>query len=159
MEKQIFRKKSVERVSSPEQLNDYIRVSNPSVWMTLAAIIVLLAGVCVWGVLGRLETKVNVAALAEGGSIVCYVKETDVAEIGSGMAVRIGENEFTVKNVSASPVTVGQGGQFSEYLLHVGGLQVGEWVYEVVLDGNLADGVYAAEIVVDSVSPMSFVFN
>lgn len=47
MEKQIFRKKSVERVSSPEQLSDYIRVSNPSVWMTLAAIIVLLAGVCV----------------------------------------------------------------------------------------------------------------
>ncbi len=29
MENQIFRKKSIERVSSPEQLNDYVRVSNP----------------------------------------------------------------------------------------------------------------------------------
>ena len=36
---------------------------------------------------------------------------------------------------------------------------MGEWVYEVVLDGALADGVYGAEIVVDSVSPLSFVFN
>ena len=71
MDKQIFRKKSVEKVSSPEQLNDYIRISNPSVWMTLAAIIILLAGVCVWGVLGRLETKVSAAALAESGSVVC----------------------------------------------------------------------------------------
>lgn len=43
-EKQIFRKSSIDRVSSPEQLNDYIRVSNPSVWMILAAVIVLLAG-------------------------------------------------------------------------------------------------------------------
>ena len=76
-----------------------------------------------------------------------------------GMTVRIGENEFTVQSVSAAPVAVEQGGKFSEYLLYVGGLQVGEWVYEVVLDGALADGVYGAEIVVDSVSPLSFVFN
>ena len=159
MEKQIFRKKSVEKVSSPEQLNDYIRISNPSVWMTLAAIIILLAGVCVWGVLGRLETKVSAAALAESGSVVCYVKEADAEKVEGGMTVRIGENEFTVQSVSAAPVAVEQGGKFSEYLLYVGGLQVGEWVYEVVLDGSLADGVYGAEIVVDSVSPLSFVFN
>ena len=159
MQKQIFREKSVERVSSPEQLNDYIRVSNPSVWMTLAAIIVLLAGVCVWGAFGRLETKVSAAALAENGRIVCFAKEADVAKIESGMCVRIGENAFTVQQVSASPIAVGQDENFSEYLLHVGGLQVGEWVYEVVLSGELADGVYAAEIVVDSVSPLSFVFN
>ena len=53
-EKQIFRKSSIDRVSSPEQLNDYIRISNPSVWMVLAAVIVLLAGVCVWGIFGHL---------------------------------------------------------------------------------------------------------
>lgn len=159
MEKQIFRKKSVDRVSSPEQLNDYIRVSNPSVWMTLAAIIVLLVGACVWGALGRLETKISAAALSDEGSVVCYVKESDAAKILNGNTVRIGENEFTVISISGSPVAVGQGGKFSEYLLHVGSLQVGEWVYEVVLDGTLEDGVYSAEIVVDSVSPLSFVLN
>ncbi len=47
MDKQLFRKSSIERVSSPEQLNDYIKVSNPGVWMILAAIIALLIGVCV----------------------------------------------------------------------------------------------------------------
>ena len=55
-EKHIFRKSSIDRVASPDQLNDYIRVSNPSVWMMLAAVVVLLAGVCVWGVFGRLES-------------------------------------------------------------------------------------------------------
>ena len=40
--KEIFRKKSLERVSSPEQLNDYLHVTSPAVWVVLAAVIVLL---------------------------------------------------------------------------------------------------------------------
>ena len=48
MENQIFRKKSVERVASPEQLNDYVRVANPGVWLALAAVLALLVGACIW---------------------------------------------------------------------------------------------------------------
>ena len=40
MGKTIFRQKSMQKITSPEQMNDYIRVSNPSVWMILAAVIV-----------------------------------------------------------------------------------------------------------------------
>lgn len=50
----IFRQKNIDKVSSPEKLDDYIRVTTPSVWITLAAIIVLLAGVIVWGIFGEL---------------------------------------------------------------------------------------------------------
>ena len=56
MNDKIFRKKSIDRMSSPEQLNDYIKVTNPGVWMALAAIVILLIGVCVWGVFGKLVT-------------------------------------------------------------------------------------------------------
>ena len=38
----IFRKKSLERVQSPEQLNDYIKVANPGVWLVLIAVIIFL---------------------------------------------------------------------------------------------------------------------
>ena len=55
MENSIFRKKSIERFSSPEQLNDYIRVSNPGVWLTLSAIIILLVGAGVWVCVGYPE--------------------------------------------------------------------------------------------------------
>ena len=53
--KNIFRNKSMERVSSPEQLNDYIRVTTPSVWIVLIALVVLLVGILVWSVFGRIE--------------------------------------------------------------------------------------------------------
>ena len=51
----IFREKSVERVSSPEQLNDYIRVTTPPVWLMLIAVILLLAGMVAWSVFGTVE--------------------------------------------------------------------------------------------------------
>ncbi len=58
MEKKlIFREKSIERVSSPEQLDDYIRVTTPSVWLILFATIILIIGALVWGIFGKIEVK------------------------------------------------------------------------------------------------------
>lgn len=53
----IFRQKSIDKVSSPEKLDDYIRVTTPSVWITLAAIVVLLVGVIAWGAFGELTIR------------------------------------------------------------------------------------------------------
>lgn len=49
----LFRKKSIDRVSSPEQLNDYIRVTTPSVWLVLLAVILLLIGMLIWSIFGQ----------------------------------------------------------------------------------------------------------
>ena len=46
----IFRQKSLKRVSSPEELNDYIRVTSPSVWIVLVALALLLAGMLAWSI-------------------------------------------------------------------------------------------------------------
>ena len=48
-------KKKQDRVSSPEQLNDYIRVTTPSVWLVLAVLVLLLVGILAWSVLGKVE--------------------------------------------------------------------------------------------------------
>lgn len=157
MNEQLFRKKSIDRVSSPEQLDAYIRVANPSVWMILAAIVILLVGVCVWGVLGHLDTVLTAAAVSENGAVTVYVREGEISSVTEGMTVRIGEEEWQITDISTAPVAVDEG--FSEYTLHVGQLQVGEWVYTAGVDAQLPDGIYSAQIVVESVSPVSFVLN
>ena len=53
----IFREKSLKRVSSPEQLNDYIHVTSPSVWIILIAIVLLLAGMLAWSIFGTVEKR------------------------------------------------------------------------------------------------------
>ncbi len=50
-----FRQKSLNKVSSPEKLDDYIRVTTPSVWIVLIAIVLLLVGGILWGIFGEVE--------------------------------------------------------------------------------------------------------
>ena len=42
MNESIFRKKSLERISSPEEIDNYIKVTSPSMWLVMGAIIFLL---------------------------------------------------------------------------------------------------------------------
>lgn len=159
MNEKLFRKKSLERVSSPEQLNDYIKVSNPGIWLSLAAIVVLLVGVCVWAVFGRLESTLQVAAVKSDGRIVCFVKEDDIDKVNNGMTVRIGDDTCKIVGIEREPVPVDE--SFKEYGKHVGDLTDGEWVYVVYTDWDGGDegDVFSADIIIKSVKPASFVFN
>lgn len=51
----LFREKSMEKISSPDQMDDYIRVTTPSVWIVLLALVVLLVGILAWSILGTVE--------------------------------------------------------------------------------------------------------
>ena len=158
MDSGLFRQKSLDKVSSPEQMNDYIRVTGPGVWLVLAAVIALLAGLIIWSVLGRLETTVTAAAVAgPDGELVCYIAEDDLDAVRVGQTVHVDGQDYALSDVAARPVAADE--SLDSYALHVGGLEAGQWVYPAALDGTLPEGVYAAQVVVDSVSPISFLLN
>lgn len=52
MNKKLFREKNIQKVSSPEELNDYMRVTSPSVWVILISVIIILSGFVFWGITG-----------------------------------------------------------------------------------------------------------
>lgn len=135
MSEEIFRKKSLDKIKSPENLNDYLRVSNPGVWLLLAAVIVLLLGAVIWGVYGHIDTTVTAQVTAEDGTAVCVPDKADAESVLPGMKVRVGAVDGVVGD--ALP----DGG----FLLELG--------------ETLPDGSYTAEIVIESISPMSFVTN
>lgn len=160
MSGQLFRKSSIERISSPEQLNDYVRVAGLGMWMALAAVIILLAGVCVWGIFGRLDTRLESAGTCEDGVLTCYVRESDIDAVrqaaGAGMEITASGELCLIVSVGTEPVAISQK---DEYLLYLGGFQPGEWVYEVKAKTTLPDGTYEASMITESVSPMSFLLN
>lgn len=139
MGQEIFRQKSLDRIKSPEGLNDYVKVASPSVWVLLVAIIVLLLGAFVWGIFGRVDTVIDAVAISDNSGIICYVSEDRVGEIKSGMKVDINDNNCNV--------------------LKVGGYNQDRGLYEVIIDGNLPEGTYSAKIIVDSEKPIAFVTN
>ncbi|MCI2055599.1 MAG: hypothetical protein LKJ86_00475 [Oscillibacter sp.] len=153
----IFRKASLDRVSSPEQLNDYIKVSRPGVWLILGAVVVLLIGVCVWGVLGSLTTTCDGVAVVQGGAATCYVSVEDAKALAAGMEVQIDGAVGSVQSVAAVPVEVAA--DFDAYALYLSGLKPGDWVVPVEVEVSAPNGAYMASIVVEAVSPISFVLN
>lgn len=159
MSDKLFRKKNMEKMASPEQLDDYIHVSSPSSWAVLAAFIILLVGMCIWGLFGRLDTTVSVVGVNENGGVVCYVKENEGRKIEKGMGVEINGGEFSVVAAEPNPILVDS--SIPEYARYLGELREGEWVYRVHTDcGEGSEGqVFGAEIVIERVRPFYFVTN
>lgn len=153
----LFRKKSIERISSPEQLNDYICVSSPGVWLILMAVVVLLAGVVIWGVFGTMNSYIDVCAVSDKGKTVVYISEENIARVTADMPVMINGTEYTFASISDESVEAEN--VMDEYDMHVGGIKSGEWVYPATLTKNLPTGTYSAKIVAESINPVSFVFN
>lgn len=140
-------------ITSPEELNDYVRTSHLSVWLFLAAVIVLLAAFFVWAFLGRLDTTYLCPAATDGSHLLCYVDESHEAALESLQSVTVDGREYPVVSVSKRPV---QAGILSPYVLHVSGLSADDWVYVVTAEADLPDGIYSAVFYGDSVKPISF---
>ena len=144
MNHSVFRQKSMEKITSPEQMNDYIRVSNPSVWMILAAVIVLLIGVCVWG---------------EDGRLTVYLSEGDFARSDGDAILSVGEAEYAAASDAAgTPILLDE--STDPYLLHLIGLSAGDWVHALSAEApDLKDGVYTVSVIIERVRPLDFVLN
>lgn len=138
MNNEIFRKRSLDRVNSPEALEDYIQVTNPSVWLALGAVIILLIGACIWGFFGRMDSTVSASAIAENGTVTCMLSAEKTASVSVGMPVQINGLSGTVAAVA-------------------GGKEPG--VFQITISADVPDGIYPIEIVTESIRPMDLIFN
>ena len=131
----MFRQKTLERISSPEQLTDYLRVTNPGIWAVLAAVILLLAGLFAWSTVGTLETTADATVVVSDSSARVII--TGAGTLEEGMPVRIAGQEYRIVSTDTD-----------EY---------GRMTGEAMVD--LPDGTYQGEVVVDSTSPIDFLLE
>lgn len=96
----LFRKKSIDRLTSPEELNDYLRVTNPSTWIVLLSVILLLAGIIIWSCFTVIQTYATGTARAEEGVLAISFDDAKTAEnVETGMTVLVGDVQTTVSSV------------------------------------------------------------
>lgn len=162
MENELFRKKSIERIKSPESLNDYIRVTTPGVWMVLSAIILLLVGVCIWGIFGRLDTRVETVVINTGEVMYALVEDKYADRLETENTITVGEHSFKAELLPNEPFEITPAD--SSYILHLMNKEEGCWVHILLLTEEesstpLETGTFLGSIVVDSVSPLSFIIN
>ncbi len=159
MNDSLFRKKSLDRISSPDQLNDYIKVSNPSVWLIIGALVILATSFSVWAFNGNITSEVSCTGAFQSSphdrdaasSVVCYVDANYASKIAEGMPVRIYDRSKPMsayiegKVVKVSSVPVRQADIFDAYSSEFVADSILEAEYGVqilIKVGKTADGSY-----------------
>ena len=159
----IFNKQATERLRSPDDLDRYVRVTTPSVWVVLAACVALLAGLLSWGVFGTVSTSVSGTGVVEGGQALCFLPADEVARLHVGDAAYVGGEQLKVADVSDVPLSRQEASEYlsSDYL--VASLIEGDWAYKVTFDGDaskLAEGVpLTVSITTERVAPISLILG
>lgn len=148
------------KINSPQQLEDYIKVTNPSGWITLSAIAVLLCGLFCWILLGTIEEDIHAVSLTQGQETYCFLRAEEASQLEQHMVVRMGRLSGNVKEVSSDPLDysdiISAYGDKARFLqLDVDGLY---YCVTCSVPGAAA-GVESVRIVVESLSPLSYILN
>lgn len=139
MKKEIFREKSLDRVKSPESLDDYIRVSNPGVWLLLVSVIVLLAGAVVWATFGHVDSTIPVTVAIKDNVTVCIVAEENIESVKEGMIVEFADTEAVV-------TAIGEKNEMG-------------YTCNIKPATSMPDGFYEGKLITKSFKPLSFILN
>ena len=104
--KSIFREVALERLSSPDQLDQAMRVTGPHHWLALLACLGIIACVIVWSIFGQIPYKVDargiliksggvakVLAGSKGQITTMYIEKDEIVEKGQILA-RVDQTEL-----------------------------------------------------------------
>ena len=137
MEQQLFRKKVIDRISSPDRLQDYMRVTNPGVWIILAAVILLLAGLFVLSIVGHIDITISGDWKVKDGTATIEVSEEEAYDVRSDSIVRINGKPAKITDVG----------------------EPHDETCTITAQTELKNGTYHGEIVIDEVRPITFLWN
>lgn len=97
---EIFRQEVLDRLNSPERLDELLRITSPQGWIGLVSVALVILAALAWGIFGTIPTKVNgvgifmdpggihpVVAMGSGRLRSINVKIGDAVEVGQLVAV------------------------------------------------------------------------
>jgi len=69
MSQSFFRKSALEKLSTPEKLDQLIKVTGSKAWVALVTIAIIIFTAIGWSVFGHIKTKLNAAGVLLGGDV------------------------------------------------------------------------------------------
>ncbi|MBP3894278.1 MAG: hypothetical protein J6D34_09595 [Atopobiaceae bacterium] len=102
----IFNEKAYEKLRSPDDLDKYVRVTNPSGWVALLGCVALLVGLLVWGVFGTVSTNVDASCVViPSGDVICLISPKDIANVKQDDPIATDDSRGYVSSVATVPLS------------------------------------------------------
>lgn len=91
---QLFRKKALKRLASPEQLDQLLQVTTPKSWLALISIFLIFIYLMGWSILGRIPTKIACQGILTKGNDITQIMSEEKGQIAK---IHVNENEYIEK--------------------------------------------------------------
>ena len=151
------REKQDKNSIQPGDLNSYIKVTTTSVWLILAAVLVFVVGLAVWGFSARLTTSVSGVAVVKDRAVTLYLRGTDAKSVSAGDEVMVNGQSLKVAGISEETVQAGE--VMDAYQRSLSGFRTDDAVAFAELAADIPDGDYNASVTVETLNPIRFIFG
>ena len=123
MENKIFREKNIERMSTPEDLNEYLHVTSIKVWVVLGAITLVLVSMIIWSYFTSINSYAfGTAEVKEGVITATFSDPATARNVKEGMNMEVGEIVIPIGYV---------GNDLEGHVIAIGNINIPDGAYEV----------------------------
>ena len=105
MPDQIFSDKAMKKLKTSDDLEQYVQLTTPGVWIALAASAALLIGLIVWAFFGTAATTVETRAAIVDGKMQCFLPADEYQLVRVGDTAYIDHMPWTVSECSSVPLS------------------------------------------------------
>ena len=100
MDNNLFREKSVKKLSSPENLSEYLRVTTPAMWVILIGIMVGVIGLYIWSYFMTINSYAYGDGVVRNGILTVTYEENSTAQyVKDDMDVIIGGVRMPIDSI------------------------------------------------------------
>lgn len=162
---QMFRDTALRKMSSADDLDRYVTVTNPSAWVLIGAVAVLIVAALIWGLTASLPLTTTVTGVIKDGEIVCFMPLDGNAIATTDSKVAAAGHETHITSVDDNPhsqreVSAALG---SDYAFE--SLRLAQWNYKVIV--ALPDALASwdegddvpVQITTKEVAPLMYLFG
>jgi hypothetical protein len=105
MPDQNFNNKELKKLKTNDDLEQYVRLTTPGVWIVLSAAAALLIGLIIWAFFGTAATTVVTRAATVDGKMQCFLPENEYQLVRVGDPAYINDMPWTVTECSSVPLS------------------------------------------------------
>ncbi|MEA5019975.1 MAG: hypothetical protein VB027_06370 [Gordonibacter sp.] len=159
MNETLFRRESIDRAKSSERTDAYLKVSNPSLWLLVAAVVILLASFAAWAFGGQIPIRYQAVGVVDNESITVFLPAEGAPDITTSMEVLLAGRTHRIVYVSDDVVSAEEiQSRYDEREYYQ--LKPASQNIVFIADAKgIADGVISVSVVVGKRCPFDYLFE
>lgn len=138
---EVFRPSMMNRIASADELDHYLKITNPSAWVVTLAALLLIAGVIIWAVVANVPVTVNTTGIdyldpnSDENVVLCWVDKSTAQKIeDSGAKASIDGVEAKSVQLNDVPMSASEVISLLGSDFYANSLDLSDWNYLVTIE-------------------------